>query len=324
MVVHSCEICNYSTTYKWIYTNHLKSKKHLELQDNTSGVFYHECVNCSKKYKSRSGLHKHNQKCKKEETTVPVNLTTNAELINHINEIKNELKNELRDVISNLQPSINNTTNNNNTNHNNIHIYLNTHCNNAMNIDQFINSMKLVKDDFNEIDKNRYYYQGATKILKKYFAKLSLEERPMHRATPVSNRPDLYFVRDENSWKQECQSMINYQIKYIEEFESEDEQLAMTRFFEKFNDKLYDTYKELCTSDKKMERIHDKMAVSGYSQSRIDMLDELTSSNLIVLDPPVNHVGKGHTERVASSLLTSKVAEPPEKFVDLSSERLQS
>ena len=216
----------------------------------------------------------------KKETTEPVNTVINADLINHINEIKNELR-EVTAKISNIQPNIN-TINNN---HNNIHIYLNTHCNNAMNIDQFIDSMKLVKDDFNEIDKNRFYYQGATKILKKYFGQLALEERPIHRATPVGNRPDLYFVKDENSWKQECQSMINYQIRYIEEFENEDEQLAMTRFFEKFNDKLYDTYKELCTSDKKMERIHDKMAVSGYSQSRIDMLDELTSRNLIVLDP---------------------------------------
>jgi hypothetical protein len=285
MVVHTCELCHYTTKHSWVFQDHLKCKKHLELQDNTTDVFYHECKICRKKYKSSSGLRRHNLKCKKEETNV--NLATNAELINHINEIKNELR-EVTSKISTLQPTINNTTNN--TNHNNIHIYLNTHCNNAMNIDQFIDSMKLVKDDFNEIDKNRYYYQGATKILKKYFAKLSLEERPMHRATPVSNRPDLYFVRDENSWKQECQSMINYQIKYIEEFESEDEQLAMTRFFEKFNDKLYDTYKELCTSDKNMERIHDKMAVSGYSQSRIDMLDELTSKNLIVLDPPTNQI----------------------------------
>jgi len=291
MKIHTCSFCNYTTKHGWVFQEHLKSKKHNELINTNESSIWFNCTKCLKKYKTQSCLRRHTNRCKIPEPTVTdnINLATNAELINHINEIKNELR-EVTSKISNLQPSINNTTNNNNTNHNNIHIYLNTHCNNAMNIDQFINSMKLVKDDFNEIDKNRYYYQGATKILKKYFAKLSLEERPMHRATPVSNRPDLYFVRDENSWKQECQSMINYQIKYIEEFESEDEQLAMTRFFEKFNDKLYDTYRELCTSDKKMERIHDKMAVSGYSQSRIDMLDELTSSNLIVLDPPVNHV----------------------------------
>jgi hypothetical protein len=229
------------------------------------------------------GLWLHNQKCKQKPVTTVTNVTNDISSPDIVNSIMENFK-KLQEQIASIAPS--NITNNNITNNNITLNYLNTHCGNAMNIDQFIDSMKLVKDDFNEIDKNRFYYQGATKILKKYFAKLSLEERPMHRATPVTNRPDLYFVRDENSWKQECQSMINYQIKYIEEFENEDEQLAMTRFFEKFNDKLYDTYKELCTSDKKMERIHDKMAVSGYSQSRIDMLDELTSKNMIVLDPP--------------------------------------
>ena len=263
MVIHTCECCHYTTTRKDVYNLHLQSKRHLEKASNDQTIQYFECRNCKKKYNSRSGLCKHAHKCKLPVQTPILNQTINNNTVNNIT--NNNITNNI--IINQLD-------------------YLNTHCGNAMNIDQFIDSMKLVKDDFNEIDKNRFYYQGATKILKKYFAKLSLEERPMHRATPVTNRPDLYFVRDENSWKQECQSMINYQIKYIEEFENEDEQLAMTRFFEKFNDKLYDTYKELCTSDRKMERIHDKMAVSGYSQSRIDMLDELTSRNLLVLDPP--------------------------------------
>jgi hypothetical protein len=261
----------------------MKSARHIKRFTGNLNTNLFTCTICSKNYESRMGLWHHNQKCK-QKPVIPVTPVTNEIYTPDIvNSIMENFK-KLQDQIASIAPS--NITNN--ITNNNIHLnYLNTHCGNAMNIDQFIDSMKLVKDDFNEIDKNRYYYQGAIKILKKYFAKLSLEDRPMHRATPVTNRPDMYFVRDENSWKQECQSMINYQIKYIEEFESEDEQLAMTRFFEKFNDKLYDTYKELCSSDKKMERIHDKMAVSGYSQSRIDMLDELTSKNLLVLDTPI-------------------------------------
>jgi hypothetical protein len=261
----------------------MKSARHIKCSSENLDIKFHTCTVCSKKYQSRMGLWLHNQKCKQKPVTTVTNVTNDISSPDIVNSIMENFK-KLQEQIASIAPS--NITNNNITNNNITLNYLNTHCGNAMNIDQFIDSMKLVKDDFNEIDKNRFYYQGATKILKKYFAKLSLEERPMHRATPVTNRPDLYFVRDENSWKQECQSMINYQIKYIEEFENEDEQLAMTRFFEKFNDKLYDTYKELCTSDRKMERIHDKMAVSGYSQSRIDMLDELTSRNLLVLDPP--------------------------------------
>jgi hypothetical protein len=178
---------------------------------------------------------------------------------------------------------INNNTNNNTTNNNNIHIYLNTHCSNAMSIDQFVDSMKFVKDDFNEIDKNRFYYQGATNILKKYFQQLKLEDRPMHCASPIVNKPAAFFVRDENQWKEECQSMAHYQMKYIEEFENKEEQMAVTRFFEKFNEKLYETYKELSVSDKQMERrINDKM-MGGGSKDKIDMLDELADSKCLIL-----------------------------------------
>ena len=70
-------------------------------------------------------------------------------------------------------------------------------------------------------------------------------------------------------------------MKYIEEFDNKEEQLIMTRFFERFNEKLYDTYKELSTSDKRMEqRINDKM-MGGGSRDKIDMLDELVESKII-------------------------------------------
>jgi Fe-S cluster assembly ATPase SufC len=72
-------------------------------------------------------------------------------------------------------------------------------------------------------------------------------------------------------------------MKYIEEFENKEEQLAITRFFEKFNEKLYETYKELSSSDKHMERrINDKM-MGGGSKDQIDMLDELVDSKLLTI-----------------------------------------
>jgi hypothetical protein len=163
--------------------------------------------------------------------------------INHMELLQTQMT-ELQKQIACLQPQLANfkpsvtTHNNTNTQNNNIHIYLNTHCNNAMTIDEFVESMKFVKDDFNEIDRNRFYYQGATKILKKYFQMLKPEDRPIHCAVPLLNKPTTFFVKSESEWKEECQSMIHYQMKYIEEFENKEEQLAMTRFFERFNENL--------------------------------------------------------------------------------------
>lgn len=257
-------------------------------------VRYFKCFQCKKMYTTHSGLWRHSKTCKPPlEDTQNTVITTemfqqiiesNAQLHNDIKELKAAHVKTLT-VPSTVTNTINNTnnTNNNNTTNNNVHIYLNTHCNNAMSIDQFVDSMKFVKDDYNEIDRNRFYYQGATNIIKKYFNQLKLEDRPMHCVTPMVNKPVAFFVRDENQWKEECQSMAHYQMKYIEEFDNKEEQLAITRFFEKFNEKLYETYKELSVSDKQMKsRINDKM-MGGGSKDKIDMLDELSDSKLLVI-----------------------------------------
>jgi len=293
MVYRTCECCNFTTQYKNVFDKHLKSIKHDKKLNNLDDNTTYDCNSCKKIYKTRSGLRKHKLKCidqSPEITTLTVVQGDNREhdkmdqLSNQIMELKKQLS-ELQPQLSNIQPSItNNTSNNNTTNYNNIHVYLNTHCSNAMSIDQFVESMHFVKDDFQEIDNNRFYYQGATSILKKYFQQLKPEDRPMHCAVPLLNKPTTFFVKSESEWKEECQSMIHYQMKYIEEFENKEEQLAMTRFFERFNEKLYETYKELSTSDKRMEkRINDKM-MGGGSRDKIDMLDELVDSKIIKIN----------------------------------------
>ena len=289
MVIRTCESCNFSTQHKNVFDRHLQSKKHNDNVANPDKNTFN-CDSCNKKYTTRSGLRRHKLKCScepAEVTTLALSTQDNHgvdkidQLSNQIMELKKQLS-ELQPHLSNIQPSITTNNNNNNTtNYNNVHVYLNTHCSNAMSIDQFVESMHFVKDDFQEIDNNRFYYQGATSILKKYFKQLKPEDRPMHCIVPILNKPTTFFVKNESEWKEECQSMIHYQMKYIEEFENKEEQMAMTRFFEKFNEKLYETYKELSTSDKRMEkRINDKM-MGGGSRDKIDMLDELVESKVL-------------------------------------------
>jgi len=300
MVTRHCECCHFTTKYKNVFDNHIKSKRHLKIHEATAAkkeeaekvttVHMFTCDHCQKKYKTKCGWKRHSTKCNIQPTTKHVTAGENRMVgINHMELLQTQMT-ELQKQIACLQPQLANfkpsvtTHNNTNTQNNNIHIYLNTHCNNAMTIDEFVESMKFVKDDFNEIDRNRFYYQGATKILKKYFQMLKPEDRPIHCAVPLLNKPTTFFVKSESEWKEECQSMIHYQMKYIEEFENKEEQLAMTRFFERFNEKLYETYKELSTLDKHMEkRINDKM-MGGGSRDKIDMLDELVDSKIIKIN----------------------------------------
>ena len=67
---HSCESCNYSSVYKWMYSRHVNSKRHLLMQNTESNetITLYACEQCSKKYTCKSGLWRHAQTCKKEET----------------------------------------------------------------------------------------------------------------------------------------------------------------------------------------------------------------------------------------------------------------
>ena len=286
MVIRTCECCDFSTQYKNVFDKHLQSKHHnhnITIINTEKKTF--NCSSCNKKYTTRSGLWKHSKKCccKPEEITSLTKLGTDNNNRDKIDQLCDHVM-ELKKQLSELQPSItnNNTTNNTNNTTNNINIlYLNTHHGNAMSIDQFVDSIQFVKDDYHEIDKNRFYYQGAASILKKYFQQIKPEDRPLHCEVPIRNTPATFFVKNESEWKAEKLTDIHWQMKYIEDFEYKEQQMEMTRFFEKITEKLYETFKDFSTSDKRMEkRINEKM-MGGCSRDKIDILDELVDSKIL-------------------------------------------
>ena len=66
--MYLCEYCNYETSYKHHYDKHLTSKKHLKnTGQSPKNTIYYSCKQCNKKYKTRSGLWKHESKCLEQE-----------------------------------------------------------------------------------------------------------------------------------------------------------------------------------------------------------------------------------------------------------------
>ena len=57
-----CEKCNYVCSYKFNLDRHLKSRKHLETNDDELSKTTPLC-SCGKSFKSRSGLWKHKKIC---------------------------------------------------------------------------------------------------------------------------------------------------------------------------------------------------------------------------------------------------------------------
>ena len=282
MPTHLCECCGFSTNIKRTYDNHMKSARHIKRFTGNLNANLFTCTVCSKKYESRMGLWHHNQKCKKKTVTTVTNNISSPDITNSI--MENFKK--LQEQIALIAPS--NITNNTTNNIININLnYLNTHCGNALNIGQFVESIVFTKDDYNEIAKNRCIAQGATNVLNKKLENLSVEEYPIHCSAVEINKPTIFFVRDKDRWNPESQSEIEYQQNtYEEDVETNVEKLGMMRFLEEFDGKLYDEYMELSKKDPNLKRIADKMFICGQSQTHIKMLREIPDKiESLVLDP---------------------------------------
>jgi hypothetical protein len=231
-------------------------------------------------------LYVHNKKCK---ATLPINnlpTVTNgqsntvitAEMFQKLVESNEKLHNEIQEIKRNQEktaenPACINITNNitNTNNYNDIRIYLNSKCDNAMNIDKFMEFMELNRDDIIEMNKSKTYCLGAIKLIKKYIQSISLENRPMHCVNKIPSQPAMFFIRDENIWKEECHSMINYQLGYVDYFENDSEKMLMTHFLDKFIEKL----EEISSSDKNLKHPDDIVNKSYKTDKQINILYEM-------------------------------------------------
>jgi hypothetical protein len=87
-----CENCDYGTSKKSSYDNHLMSAKHLksmvsnEIMPKLCSEFI--CPNCSKKYKDNSGLWRHKKKCIEKETEMESNELNEQNVNNIVNNFK--------------------------------------------------------------------------------------------------------------------------------------------------------------------------------------------------------------------------------------------
>jgi hypothetical protein len=220
----SCENCTYYTDKKSSYDKHLMTSKHLELtivnkskQKNCSNVAEDNkvlsCQFCKKNFKSRVGLWKHNKKCNNN-ITKNDNVNENDKLIEYLMKENSELKKEqsnIKDLILEIvkngtnNSSISNSHNNNTTHTNshnkafNLNFFLNETCKNAMNITDFVDSIKLQLSDFMDVGEQGFI-QGISNIIVKKLNSLDETIRPIHC---TDQKRETFYVKDENKWEKE-------------------------------------------------------------------------------------------------------------------------
>ena len=198
-----CEKCDFKCYKKYSWERHLLTSKHTQATNSNilstekwqKGQIY-SCENCNKEYKDRTGLWRHKKICSN--TIVE---TTDKDLIMMLIKDNSEFKNMMMKVLEN---GTYNNSNNNNTNnsHNktfNLQFFLNETCKDAMNIMDFVDSIKLQLSDLENVGKLGYV-EGISNIIVKNLNDLDITERPIHC---TDKKREVLYIKDEDKWEKE-------------------------------------------------------------------------------------------------------------------------
>jgi hypothetical protein len=212
-----CEYCDYNTSKKSNLDNHFKSKKHESMVSKLNSNDFkpnsaakYSCKNCGKEYKDNSGLWRHKKVCDFEENKEPLKEEiTDKELIimlikqnSQLIEKNNDLAEKNIELFKNIN-STNNSHNNNTTNsHNkafNLNFFLNETCKDAMNIMDFVDSIKLQLSDLEKVGELGYV-DGISNIITTNLKAIDVNKRPVHC---TDKKRETIYIKDEDKWEKE-------------------------------------------------------------------------------------------------------------------------
>ena len=210
-----CEKCDYTCCKLYNWKKHLVTAKHTQetngniLETESGKKWQNEqikefaCENCDKEFKTRSGLWKHNKNCNNEDKK------NNEDIKNNENDDKELImmlvkqNSEMLEVIKNGTHNTNNSHNNTNTNsHNktfNLQFFLNETCKDAMNIMDFVDSIKLQLSDLENVGKAGYV-EGISNIITTNLKALDVTQRPIHCA---DKKREVLYIKDDDKWEKD-------------------------------------------------------------------------------------------------------------------------
>jgi hypothetical protein len=198
--IFSCEKCDYFTSRKSQYERHLLTDKHklshvglTETNNLVPKVPLHTCQNCGNTYKHQSSLCKHKKICQPKQEK--------EDLSNFLLKENAELKKMIIDVCKNSNNVTNNTMTNscNNNKTFNLQFFLNETCKDAMNLMEFVDSVKLQLSDLEKVGEVGFV-EGISNIIVKNLNSLDETKRPIHC---TDAKREVLYVKDDNKWEKE-------------------------------------------------------------------------------------------------------------------------
>ena len=235
--VFDCSFCHFKCCKNADWVRHISTDKHnrrvngnkmetLEIKKNA--------CKCGKTYSTNSGLWKHSKTCifkdKTETNTTSNEVLELKEIMKYLMKENSEMKhmmmaqntstqnmmleqqNMMMDVIK--TGTHNNITNTNSHNKTfNLNFYLNETCKNALNISDFVSSIKVSLTDLENTGRQGYI-EGISSIILKHLNNLEQYQRPIHCS---DFKREVIYIKDNDKWEKECEEkpLLTKAIKVI-------------------------------------------------------------------------------------------------------------
>jgi hypothetical protein len=224
-----CEQCDYLCCKISSWKQHLLTGKHHnanKMLKNANKIFF--CKNCDAGFKHQSSLCRHKKKCitkmkENEKNEEKDEILNNEKLIIELLKQNSELQKSLIEL-SKDKNVIHNNTNNSHNKTFNLNFFLNETCKDALNITEFVSSIKPTLEDL-EYTGRQGYVAGISNIILKKLNSLEEYIRPIHCC---DLKREVLYIKDNNHWTKETEEkpiltkaikvIANENIKNIQEW----------------------------------------------------------------------------------------------------------
>lgn len=218
-----CECCDYECSKESDYMKHISTRKH-QIRKNTkflspnspkTDMTIHSCE-CGKTYKHQSSLWNHKKRCKAvsqcdiQPTSSDTLVSTSAAktesndtimlLIQQNNDFKEMIIKQNQQIMELSRQQ--GDTNSHNNSHNktfNMQFFLNETCKDAMNISDFVNSLKVTLQDLERVGELGYA-EGISRMFVRGLSDLEITKRPIHCSDA---KREVLHIKDQDKWEKD-------------------------------------------------------------------------------------------------------------------------
>jgi hypothetical protein len=212
----ACSICDFVCYKKGDWNRHIVTIKHTKLTKlnnfTSNYIEEHECK-CGKIYKHKSSLSSHKKTCynkkvilDEKDNTEPSEKELIILLLKDNKTLQELVIEQSKNMMEIYKNGTNNTTNTNTNSHNNnnnktfnLQFFLNEECKNALNISDFVSSIKM---DLDDLEKTGLlgYAEGISNIINKNLNGLDQTMRPIHCSDV---KREVFYVKNDDQWIKE-------------------------------------------------------------------------------------------------------------------------